>query len=127
MTSEAWLTILFSTGAATVVVSIINAIAQRRKLGAETDKIGTEATKVITDAASGVVRDLREDNARLRKENELMRADFSALERREDELETQVRRLNQHARDWGIWADRALAALHEGNANFNTPRPQLPG
>lgn len=54
---------IFISGAmATVLVAIINAVVNRRRIGAE-------ATKFITDAAAGVVKDLNADNDRLRAEN----------------------------------------------------------
>jgi hypothetical protein len=54
------LQLLGSAAVASVIGAIINGILNRKKLGAE-------ATEIITKAASGVVADIRQDNARLRK------------------------------------------------------------
>lgn len=51
--------ILTSTVVVGVVTVCLNAFFNRRKLGAE-------ATSIITQAASGVVKNLEDDNARLR-------------------------------------------------------------
>jgi hypothetical protein len=77
MSTEALLQLLGSAGLAAVLVAVINAVVNRRKLGAE-------ATKVISDAAAGTVRDVREDNARLREENVDLRSRIVALENDQD-------------------------------------------
>jgi hypothetical protein len=80
MTAEALLQLLGSAGLAAVLVAIINAVVNRRKLGAE-------ATKMISDAAAGAVKDARDDNVRLRAENSEFRARILALEERQEERE----------------------------------------
>ena len=67
MGGNVWLNLLGSGAIVTIIVSVINAMFNRRKLGADT-------TKVITDAAAGTLRDLREDYARVRTENAELRA-----------------------------------------------------
>jgi hypothetical protein len=80
MTAEAALQLLGSAGLAAVLVAVINAVVNRRKLGAE-------ATKMISDAAAGAVKDARDDNVRLRAENSEFRARVTALEDRQEERE----------------------------------------
>lgn len=116
-----WWTIFFSAGTSTVFVVIINAIVQRRHLGAETSKLGTEATKIITDAASGVVRDLESDNKRLRGELANERDQRIKLAIRVQNLE---RHDAKREREWTSWADHASKALVAAGASMALPIPE---
>jgi hypothetical protein len=55
---SAWVTILAAILGSGIFAAVINAVAGRRKLGAD-------ATKVITEAAGGVVERLENENERL--------------------------------------------------------------
>lgn len=55
---SAWVTILAAILGSGIFAAIVNAVAGRRKLGAD-------ATKVITEAAGGVVERLENENERL--------------------------------------------------------------
>jgi len=90
MTVAAVLQLVGSAGLATVLLAVVNAIVNRRKLGAE-------ATKVISEAAAGTVKDVREDNTRLREENRELRARVTALEDREEQREEEW---DQERDDW---------------------------
>lgn len=57
--TDTWIQILAALGAGGILTAAVNGYLNRRKLGAE-------ATKIITDAAASTVKDVREDNARLR-------------------------------------------------------------
>lgn len=86
MTTSVWVIVLGAILSSTVISSVVNAIVNRRKLGAETDGLSASATETITKAAAGVLREAREDNQRLRlKELE--------NEGRIDALEAEVREL----------------------------------
>lgn len=71
--TDTWIQILAALGAGGILTAAVNGYLNRRKLGAE-------ATKIITDAAASTVKDVREDNARLR-------ARVETLEQREDSWE----------------------------------------
>jgi len=113
MSAAAVLQILASAGAATILATVINGILNRKKLGAET-------TKIITDAAGTFVKELKEDNERLRRSDErktLLLADCEArlddLEHAQAEWETErdewLRVLQVHA----SWDALAIARLGE--------------
>lgn len=97
MTVAAVVQLCGSFGAATILLAVVNAWINRRKLGAE-------ATKFISDAAAGTVREAREDNARLREENRELRARMTAMEDREEEREYE---LEIEREDW-----RRVLQLH---------------
>lgn len=112
------LTLLGSGSLSILVTGVLNFWATRKKLGAETDKLGTEATKVITEAASGVVKDLREDNAQLRNMLKDRDERIARIEGREDLLEDHVRALRD-------WASQAVVAIRSGDTSFALPLPRF--
>jgi len=119
------LTYLGPAGIAAVVLVIVNAILNRRKLSAETSQLSASATKTITDAASGVVAEIKADNERLRADNRRLERREEALERRVDFLERQRKEWVRERDEWrrvlmvhGAWdtlstavVKRAIAAL----------------
>lgn len=70
-----------STGVATVIVTGINALVQRRKLGAESTELDAKATDIITGAAARVVALLETKNAGLEKEIEEYKADVEVVKK----------------------------------------------
>ena len=66
--------LLGSASLAGVLGAVVNAVVNRRKLGAE-------ATVIITQAAGGIIGTLQDDNARLRADNDQLRARVDQLER----------------------------------------------
>lgn len=99
--------VLASAGFAAIVVAIINAVVNKRKVSAEAGQLSADATKIITDAASGVVKEIKDDNERLRQENK-------RLETREDELEARVDQLERQRKEWRRERDewRRVLQLH---------------
>jgi len=113
MSAAAVLQILASAGAATILATVINGILNRKKLGAET-------TKIITDAAGGMVKDLREENERLRRSEERMRLMAADLEARVDDLEHAQAEAAIERDEWlrvlqvhASWDALAIAKLNE--------------
>lgn len=105
---------LIAGGFATILVAIINAVTQRRKLGAD-------ATKVITDAAANITANSRKDNDQLRIENQESRKRERELDRRVEELEDSERSWQRERREWrqilqvhAAWDFEAITALRGG-------------
>jgi hypothetical protein len=103
------LQLLGSAVVASVIGAVINGILNRKKLGAE-------ATEIITKAASGVVRDIREDNERLR--------------RRVSELEIQASEWMIEKQEWkdvlilhGAWDLMATTAVNQAIPPIELPPP----
>lgn len=76
--------ILGSSGITAVVVALISALFNRRKLQAE-------ATSIISNAAGGVVTNLFADNTRLREENAELRNENELLREQFDEFKKNVK------------------------------------
>jgi hypothetical protein len=121
--SPALIQILGSAATAAVLVAVINAVVTRRKLGAE-------ATKIITDAASGMVADLRVENARLSTADHAKSARITGLEDRVDDLEDEQRGWEREREDWlrvlelhAAWDHLAIAKLREVSPAIVLPDP----
>lgn len=108
-------------GIAAILVVLVNAVVNRRKLGAETDTLSATATETITRAASGVLHEAREDNKRLRDENlkHEQRIDALEAEVRELQLERQESRrvLQVHA----AWDALAIERVREAIPPISLP------
>lgn len=105
------LNFVFTAGFATIIVTLINGLILRRKTGAETEQLSAGATKIITEAAGAVVKDLREDNARLRTELSERKVAEAVLEARLSLLEAERDEERELLRIHGIWDREALAAV----------------
>ena len=112
---------LGSAGITAVLLLVITAVINRRKLGAETDNISATATKAITDAASGVVERIEGDNLRLRASIERLEAaeDKHDRDRREWALEREEwrRALQLHA----AWDALAITKMNEAIPPIDLP------
>ena len=112
---------LGSAGITAVLLLVITAVINRRKLGAETDNISATATKAITDAASGVVERIESDNLRLRASIERLEASDVKHERarREWDLEREEWRrvLQVHA----AWDALAVTRMNEAIPPIELP------
>jgi len=112
---------LGSAGITAVLLLVITAVINRRKLGAETDNISATATKAITDAASGVVERIEGDNLRLRASIERLEAaeDKHDRDRREWALEREEWRrvLQVHA----AWDALAVTRMNEAIPPIELP------
>ena len=115
------LNMLGAGGIAGIAVVLINAVVNRRKLGAETSTLSASATETITRAASGVLHESREDNKRLREENvqQESRIDVLEAEVRELKLERQESRrvLQMHA----AWDALAIERVREAIPPITLP------
>lgn len=118
-----WQQVLISGALASVVGTVISVMANRKKLGAE-------ATEVITKAASGVVSDMREDNARLRASDRDKTAQIANLEERVDDLENEQRAWEYEREDWlrvlqlhAAWDTLAIAKLRSASPPIDLPDP----
>lgn len=76
MEGSAWVTILAAVLGSGIFAAVINAVAGRRKLGAD-------ATKVITEAAGGVVERLENENERLSNRVTLLERQVTDLTERD--------------------------------------------
>jgi len=112
---------LGASGITAVLLLVINAVINRKRLGAETNNISATATKAITDAASGVVERIEGDNLRLRASIErLEAADVKHdQERREWALEREEWRrvLQVHA----AWDALAITRIAEAIPPIDLP------
>lgn len=71
MTGDALIQLLGAIGGASVVTAVVNAIVNRRKMGAD-------VTKVIQEAAGGAVALVQADNTRLREELATLKSEHAA-------------------------------------------------
>lgn len=100
------LAVIGSGGVGAIIVSVVNAVQSKKKLGAE-------ATEIITRAAAGVVENLRDDNKDLRETVVRLEAWIDALR---DTLQ-------MHA----FWDALATKALEDaGITNLPPPPPLYP-
>lgn len=118
---------LLSAGAATIIVALLNALFNRRKLSAE-------ATQIITQAAAGTVENVMRDNAELRtrmgKLDERLAHLDAALElaeRRERSHQADEERWRWHMERWHRYCGRLLAELRAaGVSQIEDPPPSWP-
>jgi len=112
---------LGASGITAVLLLVINAVINRKRLGAETNNISATATKAITDAASGVVERIEGDNLRLRSSIERLEAneDKHDRDRREWALEREEwrRALQLHA----AWDALAITKMNEAIPPIDLP------
>ena len=138
-----WIVVLISVFTSGVGGIIINAIAQRRKLGSETKKTDADAASIIQKVAADMVTDYEEREKRmqskldtqseeieaLKNELETLKGQHTAEVGRRQRLQSQVDRLE--AREiaaesaWEKWADQVEAKLREAGVNFVLPRPRF--
>ncbi len=74
MDTNTWVTIIAAVLGSTVMAAVVNALAGRRKLGAD-------ATKVITEAAGGVVERLEHENGRLQQRVQRLELEVDDMKR----------------------------------------------
>lgn len=117
------LQILLSAGGATVIAAIINAVMNRRKLGAE-------ATEIITKAAGLQVENVMKDNtelrtkvARLEKTVDQHEHTIEVAERRERHHLIEDERWRWHMQRWHDWGETVSTLLESCT---NRPPPPTP-
>lgn len=111
-----WLQLLGSAAVGAVLAAVVAGLFSRRKLSAE-------ATKIITDAASGVVQNLRDENARVIASNAALSKRLAALQKKVDAdhrlLHKQGEMLSIHA----FWDQQAVAIAREHDIELPPPPP----
>jgi hypothetical protein len=127
MDPQLLVTALVSAGGATILVAIINAFFNRRKLSAE-------ATQIITQAAAGTVENIMKDNAELRRELGEVKRQLEEL-REAQRLAEQLERAHAlhedrwrwHMERWHRYVARLLVELRAaGVRNIEEPPPPWP-
>lgn len=120
------LTLLVSTGAATIIVAFITAIFNRRKLSAE-------ATQIITQAAAGTVENIMKDNAALRTELGQIKGELrtltiavAAADRRERAHAVIEERYRWHLDRWHRYCSRITDELRALGGRIEDPPPMWP-
>jgi hypothetical protein len=129
-TTPLWIVVLAAVLSSAAFSSVVGAIINRRKLGAETGALSATATETITKAAAGVLTEAREDNKRLRADNLTLQSRAADLETRIDVLERrdqlyrlyledERRTLQLHA----AWDVMATTAVNQAIPPIDLPPP----
>jgi hypothetical protein len=120
------ITLLVSTGAATIIVALITAVFNRRKLSAE-------ATQIITQAAAGTVENIMKDNAALRTELCDVKSELAKLtvavanaEKRERAHAAIEERYRWHLDRWHRYTKRVTDELRALGGTIEDPPPMWP-
>jgi hypothetical protein len=122
-----WVGYLVSAGFATIVVALLNAIFNRRKLSAE-------ATEIITKAAAGTVENVVKDNEALRIRMQALEVKIDTLEtglelaeRRERMHQLHEERWRYHMERWHRYVARLIGDLRAaGRRDIEDPPPMWP-
>ena len=104
---------LGASGITAVLLLVITALINRKKLGAETDNISATATKAIADAAASTVKDAREDNARLRASVERLEANEDKYDRDRKEWVLEREEWRRVLQVHAAWDALAIARIAE--------------
>jgi hypothetical protein len=111
-----WLQWLGSASVGALLLALVNAFVNRRKLSAE-------ATAIITKAASGVVQRLEAENARISASNLLAEGKSDAqqiqLDKLEDEVRAQGRAIEVHA----FWDQQVVETCRDQGIDIPPPPP----
>jgi hypothetical protein len=115
-----WVT---GVGIGGILLAIVNGLFSKRKLSAE-------ATKIITDAASGVVQNLRDENARVIASNTALGVKVDGLTRRVELQQGQIedgQRIQRAQSDalaiHAFWDTQAVAICAEQGIDLPAPPP----
>jgi len=118
--------VLAAAGVGGIIVAIINAVVNRRKLGAE-------ATQILTTAAGGIVERLDKDNTGLREQLDTLRKELSTLkaaqelaDRRERAAEMVNERWQWHMERWHRYSSRLADELRALGGSIENPPPMWP-
>jgi hypothetical protein len=125
-----WLVFLGAILSSAAFSSVVGAIINRRKLGAETGALSATATETITKAASAVLQQSRDDNHRLRQENAELRVRETERDLRIDILEQDALEARRREEDWrrvlqlhAAWDHLAVTKLNEAHPPIELPAP----
>lgn len=129
-TTPVILQIFLSTAMATVLVAVINALVNRRKLGADVKQTDATTAESLTNTATNILQTIREDNVRLRTESRESRERERRLEDRVDELEDAQREWERDRDDmrdtvsaYAKWSEAVIAAVEKVVPPINLPSP----
>ena len=120
MTGQSILQLAVSLGLGGIIVAVINAIMNKRKLSAE-------ATEIITKAAAGTVENIMKDNQGLREKVATLETEMAtckiaiaSAERRERQYQMDEERWRWHTERWHNYA------MHlKENPGSTLPMPPL--
>lgn len=117
------LQILGAFGVGGILVAVLNGLFAKRKLSAE-------ATKIITDAASGVVQNLRDENARVIASNTALSVKVEALNVKVEHQQTQIedgqrvqRSQSEALAIHAFWDQQAVTLCREQGIDLPAPPP----
>ena len=126
MTGADILQLALSAGVATIIVGIINAVMNRKKLSAE-------ATQIITQAAAGTVETVMKDNAQLREKQAILEAQVARLttavalaEQSQRTAQAMDERWHWHVDRWHRYAGRLCDELRAMGGQIEDPPPRWP-
>jgi hypothetical protein len=118
--------LLAAAGIGGVIAAMVNAVANRRKLG-------NEATAILTNAAGGIVDRLDKDNAVLRerldkneKELKTLRDAQELSDRRDRAAEMIQERWRWHMDRWHRYSSRLADELRALGGTIEDPPPMWP-
>jgi septal ring factor EnvC (AmiA/AmiB activator) len=95
VTSSTIAIIVAASGFGATIVALINAFAQRRKVGADTSKTGADATAVVTAAARELVDPLRKE---LANERAAHSAEVDMERKKVAEVRTELQAMTEEAK-----------------------------
>lgn len=126
ITGNQWLDLLFSAGGAAIIVALINAVLNKRKLSAE-------ATEIITKAAAGTVENIMKDNAALRLEIGQVKQELARLTVAQAAADRLARahsvveeRYRWHLDRWHRYCSRITDELRALGGRIEDPPPLWP-
>lgn len=118
--------LLLGAGGATIIAAIVNAVMNRKKLGAE-------ATQIIAQAAAGTVENIMKDNAALRTEMSELRTKITHLtaivelsEQRERIHTITEERYRWHMQQWHNYCTRMATKMRDAGLEVEDPPPLWP-
>lgn len=107
-----------SSGVTAVVVAVITAIVNRRKLSAE-------ATNIISQAAGGVVERLENENIRLTTANDKLTVRVADLEKRERQRDHRDHLFEEQVRMHQVYDEGLAIRLRNAGITDVPPPPPL--
>lgn len=111
-----WLSLLTAVGVGSVITALVTGLFGKRKLSAD-------ATKIITEAAGGLVKDLRDENARHIASNASLTERLAALERRELERDQRERERDHAILLHGYWDQQVFTMARDQGLALPEPPP----
>jgi len=115
-TQQLILSLLTVLGVGSVLGATVSGLFNRKKLSAD-------AVKIITEAASGVVKDLRDENARHIASNGVLVARLEALEAREQERDQRERERDHAILLHGYWDQQVFTMARDQGLTLPDPPP----